>query len=192
MKPKDPQHQASINREPNTYQTGFTAPPKKYSVLVTVLLVLVVFLSGLVSLLGLMNFKLFSDLYEEQMDEVPVAIKEGSLPEPQDYEEVIPSGMVTKIIGLAGDMVTTVYQQHFQLPEGLFITYVEDGTTAHKQGIRVGDVLTHLEGIKITEENQIQEFLEDRPIGDTFEAVVYRRDTNTHLTVHLTVEEASS
>lgn len=189
MKPKN-QQQAPIDWEPSTYQTGFTAPPKKYSVLVAVLLVLVVFLSGLVSLLGLMNFRLFSDLYEEQMDEVPVSIKEGF--ETQDLEEVAPSGMVTKIIGLAGDPVTAVYQQHFQLPEGLFITYVEDGTSAHKEGIRVGDVLTHLEGTKITDEDQLRAFLEDRPIGDTFEAVVYRRDSNTHLTVHLTVEEALS
>lgn len=192
MKSKDQNPRSSMDWEPNTYQTGFTAPPKKYSGLVAVLLVLVVFLSGLVSLLGLMNFRLFSDLYEEQMDEVPVSIKEGVSPDTQDLEEVAPSGMVTKIIGLAGDPVTTVYQQHFQLPEGLFITYVEEGTSAQKQGIRVGDVLTHLENIKITDEAQIQQFLEDRPIGDTFEAVVYRRDTNTHLTVHLTVEEALS
>lgn len=192
MKRKKQETQYPDPREHSTYQTGSTTPPKKYSLLVAILLVLVVFLSGLASILGLLNFKMFSAFYEqEQAKQISLSPEVGNdLSEVQ--ENSIPSALGTKIIGITGDTVTPVYQQHFQLPEGLFITYVEEGTSAHAQGIQEGDVLISLGDTRITHQQHIQDFLEDRAIGDTFEAVIYRRDTDTRLTVRLTVEEASS
>lgn len=187
MKHNDREPQTS---QPNTYQTGFTTPPKKYSILVVILLVLVVFLSGLVSLMGLLNFKMFSTLYEEEhQQEVPVSLENQQLIGAAAPETTTPE---TKIIGITGESVTAVYQRHFQLPEGLFITFVAEGTSAHRQGIQEGDVLVSLEDIKITTPEQLRTFLEGRTIGDVFEAMIYRRDTDSHFTVRLTVEEAAS
>ena len=48
--------------EPGKYETGRTRPPKSRNGLIAVLLVIVIFLSGLVSFLGLLNVKLFAQL----------------------------------------------------------------------------------------------------------------------------------
>ena len=48
--------------ESGKYETGRTSPPKSHNGLIAVLLVVVIFLSGLVSFLGLLNVKLFAQL----------------------------------------------------------------------------------------------------------------------------------
>ena len=48
--------------EPGKYETGRTKPPKNHHGLIAVLLVVVIFLSGLVSFLGVLNVRLFAQL----------------------------------------------------------------------------------------------------------------------------------
>ena len=48
------------------YGTGNTMPPKSYSGIIALLLVLVIFLSGIVSLLSFMNIKLFQELSHQK------------------------------------------------------------------------------------------------------------------------------
>ena len=48
--------------EPGIYETGRTRPPKSHTGVIAVLLVVVIFLSGLVSFLGVLNVKLFAQL----------------------------------------------------------------------------------------------------------------------------------
>ena len=58
--------------EPGKYETGRTRPPKSHTGLIAVLLVVVIFLSGLVSFLGVLNVKLFAELKalpQEEEDE---------------------------------------------------------------------------------------------------------------------------
>ena len=47
------------------YGTGRTEPPKNHSGIIALLLILVIFLSGIVSLLSFMNIKLFHQLSEQ-------------------------------------------------------------------------------------------------------------------------------
>ena len=47
---------------PGKYETGRTKPPKNHTGLIAVLLVVVIFLSGLVSFLGILNVRLFAQL----------------------------------------------------------------------------------------------------------------------------------
>jgi hypothetical protein len=178
--------------EPNTYRTGSTTPPKAHSRLVAILLVLVVFLAGLVSILSLLNIRLFSTFYESQLQkEVPLSLEIGHYPEddliPGEPEPVSASG--NKSIGIQGDTVTPVYQKHFKLPEGLFITYVDEQSTAHRQGVQEGDVLISLEGVPITGEDSLEAFLEAHAPGEECTALVYRRDTDEQLRVTLTIEQ---
>ena len=48
--------------EPGKYETGRTKPPKSHTGLIAMLLVVVIFLGGLVSFLGVLNVKLFAQL----------------------------------------------------------------------------------------------------------------------------------
>ena len=54
--------------EPSIYGTGRTRPPKNRGGLVAVLLVIVIFLGGLVSVLGILNVKLFAQLNDQSKE----------------------------------------------------------------------------------------------------------------------------
>jgi len=57
------------------YGTGNTRPPKNHGGIIALLLIVVIFLSGIISVLGLMNVKLFQELKQQnkQEQEMPVS-----------------------------------------------------------------------------------------------------------------------
>lgn len=178
--------------EPNTYRTGSTTPPKAHSRLVAILLIMVVLLAGLVTILSVLNIQLFSAFYQmQQPEDVPLSLEIGHYPEtdliPGDADAISVIG--SKSIGIMGDIVTPVYQKHFHLPEGLFITHVAEKSTAHAQGIREGDVLISLGDIPMTQADSLKNFLEERTLGEECTALIYRRDTDEHFRITLKIEE---
>ena len=48
--------------DPSIYGTGRTKPPKNHGGIIAILLVIIIFLGGLVSVLGILNVKLFTQL----------------------------------------------------------------------------------------------------------------------------------
>ena len=55
--------------EPGLYETGRTRPPKSHGGLIALLLVIVIFLGGLVSVLGILNVRLFAQLQDRPPEE---------------------------------------------------------------------------------------------------------------------------
>ena len=54
------------------YGTGNTRPPKNHTGIIAALLVVVIFLSGITSALGLMNIRLFQELKQQKKEEEPL------------------------------------------------------------------------------------------------------------------------
>ena len=66
--------------EESSWQTGSTHPPKSRSGMIAVLLVLVIFLSGIVTVLGVLNVKLFQQLKaQEQEQDLAISYSAESL-----------------------------------------------------------------------------------------------------------------
>ena len=88
--------------EPGIYETGRTRPPKSHNSLITVLLVVVIFLSGLVSFLGVLNVKLFAQLnaLPEKEDESVSFVSEEDHEEPMVIQETV--GMSSQQIMVSG------------------------------------------------------------------------------------------
>lgn len=178
------------DNQDNLYRTGSTTPPKGHSGLVAVLLVLVIFLSGLVSILSLLNIKMFSAFYKTQQQEVPLSLEISKTPAQNGLpEHVEPETVGSRSIGIHGDGITPVYQQHFHLPEGLFITYVEEGSPAQKQDIREGDILLSLDDSPIPDEQSLGRFLEQKEPGEPCTALIYRLENKKQLSVQLIIKE---
>lgn len=174
----------------NTYRTGSTTPPKAHSRLVAILLVMVVLLSGLVSILSVLNIRLFSAFHAvAQPDDLSLSLEISSEPEHDLFPDDAVSVSGEKTIGIVGDMITPVYQKHFHLPQGLFITHVAAGSTAHEQGIEEGDVLISLGDVSMTDEDSLIMFLAESELGEEFPAVVYRRDMDKQLKFTLKIEK---
>lgn len=177
--------------EPNTYQTGSISPPQAKNGLIAILLVLVTLLAGMVSILSMMNIRLFSVLKNRQIQQAPLTLQSAvdTVDRPLNGEDALIRAVDNKSIGIAGDPITPVYQQHFQLPEGLIITYVEENAQAALQGVEEGDVLLSLNAITIPDPEALLRFLDTQEVGDECTAEIYRRDTNERYTVTLMIEE---
>ncbi len=176
------------DNQDNLYRTGSTTPPKGHSGLLAILLVLVILLAGLVSILSLLNIRMFSAFYQAQKQEAAVSLELSQLPSEGDSMNPEEEAAF-KSIGITGEAITPVYQQHFDLPEGLFITFVEDGSAAQKQHIQEGDVLLSLDGLPITDEQSLKSFLAQKNPGDLCTARIYRLEDEQQLCVELTIEE---
>ena len=92
--------------DPSIYGTGRTSPPKNHGGIIALLLVIVIFLGGLVSVLGILNVKLFTQLNsqpDKDPDSLSVVAETGINPietaptaipsEPTGHAAMHPSGL---------------------------------------------------------------------------------------------------
>lgn len=172
--------------EPNTYQIGATPTPRPSRGPMAVMLVLIVILAGLLSMSGMLNVRLFATLYSQEPTQPPLSLNETAETLPTEAEAE-PISDHRPGIGIAGDTVDELHQQHFQLPEGLFITEVSQD--ASQQGIQEGDVLLSLEGCPITNQLSLDSLLQNIDIGEPVRVTIYRHGGDEEISVELTVTE---
>lgn len=90
-------------------------------------------------------------------------------------------------LGLEVETISALYQNYWNLPSGLMITYVYPGSTAQQQGLRPGDILIALDGQRITSREDLYQMLYSQEMGKEVIAVIYRQ--NVKFTVVLTIDE---
>ena len=105
-------------------------------------------------------------------------------------DQLILQGYVSgrPFLGITGEQVSEVHRYYYGLPEGLFITEIMAGSDAQSKGLMEGDILISLDGVKITDPEQLTQLLYGYEVGDTIQVVIFRRDRQ--YTVELTIEEA--
>ena len=170
------------NETAGTYETGVTQPGKSYRGVIAVLLMAVIFLSGVVTALGLVNVHLFRKLQAEGTSPVaPVsfeAAEEGVSPYARmDVGTNVPE------LGIWYVMVSGICNQYYEIPMGLMVT-----SENHKD-IRSGDVLRAINGQLIETEQALQEVLAACETGEQVELTFYRPSEKKELKVILPVEK---
>lgn len=111
------------------YRTGRTAPQKKHNGIIALLLILVIFLGGLVSVLGIMNIHLLDKL-RQAGGETPLSFAEG------DLIPVEPEGNSLTVGGITVQEMPEMYSQLYDLPAGLYVV-----DTPENMPVIPGDVL---------------------------------------------------
>ena len=159
-----------VHNDPGTWQTGRTEPPKRHSTLISVLLVLVILLSGISTALSILNFKLYKELTRPEAVP-PVAFSRGEDIAPAAYHE---EDLKFPQVGLQGMVIPEVYQRYYKLPAGFYISRVEPGSQAAAQGIVTGDIITTVNDIPITENSAISDVLDDTNEGQELLVHIYR------------------
>ena len=93
-------------------------------------------------------------------------------------------------LGITGESISSFYQFYYHLPNGLYITEVEEGSSADELGITAGDILISIDGVRITDNDALKKQVYSYNPGDTVEIVIYRSGKQYSAT--LTVGEATN
>ena len=142
-----------MNEHYYEYRTGHTHPKKSRNGPVAFLLICVIFLAGIVSLLGLLNIHLFRQLQQTDFTS-PISFSQGgTLPASADALSLSMAGMTLQEL-------PSLYQKLYDLPEGLYVTHVSAGSSAEQRGIAPGNVLLFVDGVAVTQLDALQGILE--------------------------------
>lgn len=177
MSEKREKTEYTVEQAGSTYETGSTKPPKSYMGVILVLLGLVIFLGGIVTALGFTNLRLFRALADQpEAASSAVAFSDGDTP-------VAASQAQQTGLGFSGETVSEFWHTYHQLPRGIFIQSVEEGSQAARQGVLPGDILIRVNDEPIRSLEELQVLLEQLDSAQTVTIVVYRDETELTLPV---------
>ena len=90
-------------------------------------------------------------------------------------------------LGITGVDVTEAEAQRFNLPQGVYVYGVSEGSAAFEAGIRQGDIITAIEGTTVSTMEELNEIKNGYNAGDTVKITIYRSGENIDL--NLTLQE---
>jgi len=98
-------------------------------------------------------------------------------------ESIIEKGYVSKpYIGVSVSTVSSETQS-YGLPQGAAVKSVVDDSPAAKAGLKVNDIITHINGNAITGSSDLTKHVNNAAIGSTIKLTVYRQGKTIDLTV---------
>ena len=104
-------------------------------------------------------------------------------------EDLINNGYVTgrPQFGITGVTVTESDAERLNMPQGVYVYSVTDGSAAYDAGIRQGDVITAVEGEEIKDMDALNEAKNQHNAGDTIQITLFRAGET--INVDLTLQE---
>ena len=107
-------------------------------------------------------------------------------------DELIENGYVAgrPAIGISGDSLPSYYRTYYRLPDGVYVTSVNEGSDAKAKGIREGDIVTAINGERICSIDELNTVKNQYAAGDEVTLTVYRSGTYYEVTVTL-VDQAT-
>ena len=123
---------------------------------------------------GITNMKMMS--YYSSIEGIGFAIPSTTVK--AVVSDLIKYGYVPRTsIGITVGPVPETAKKNFNLPEGLYVSDVTEGSDAEKQGIQVGDVITAVNGQKVTQTTEVNDVKDKLSLGDSITFTIYRKDT---------------
>ena len=91
-------------------------------------------------------------------------------------EQLLSQGYVSgrPTLGIHGELLSSFYQHYYQLPAGLYVNSVDDGSPADRAGIGPGDILLYVDENPITTMDSLINVLSGHHIGDSVSTIIYR------------------
>lgn len=88
-------------------------------------------------------------------------------------------------LGLQAQTITQELSKILYVSEGIVITNIYDGGPSDKAGLKRGDVITEVDGLKIKEIKELQNIISTKFAGETITLKIYREDSQKILSVTL-------
>ena len=153
-------------RYTNEYRTGRTHPRKNRNGLIAFLLILVIFLCGVVSVLGMMNIRLFRKL-QQAGTKTPLSFATG------DITPVEPEGDCLTVGGITVQEMPDMYPEMYDLPKGLYVIDAPEGGP-----VLPGDVLLSFDNTIVGDLAVLNALQETCKAGQRIEMTFYRQDAD--------------
>lgn len=88
-------------------------------------------------------------------------------------------------IGISQQEVTSQISQMYNMPEGIYVVSVEEGSAAANAGIMKGDIITKFDGSSISSYSDLQKTLQYYAAGDSATITVQRPQNGEYVSVEL-------
>ena len=122
---------------------------------------------------GITNMKIMSS-YFATVEGIGFAIPSSVVKEVAD--QLIRLGYVPgePTIGIVAGAVSQTAMDVYDLPEGVYVSQVNEGSDALKKGLQVGDVIVAVNGQNVTTVSEVNLIKEGLSVGDTITLTIYR------------------
>ncbi len=90
-------------------------------------------------------------------------------------------------LGISGEDVGASMSNGYNMPVGLYITRVVEGSAAEKAGVKTGDILTAFDKMSVSGMSQLRNYLQYYKEGEKVEITVKRLNDGNYEEVNLTV-----
>lgn len=88
-------------------------------------------------------------------------------------------------IGISLQEVTSQISQMYNMPEGIYVVSVEEGSAAANAGIMKGDIITKFDGSSISSYSDLQKTLQYYAAGDNVTVTVQRPQNGEYVSIEL-------
>lgn len=102
-------------------------------------------------------------------------------------EELIQYGYIKDrpYIGIQGSDLDATYAQMYNIPQGIYVQYVDPESDAYSKGLKKGDIITAVNGVKISNMAELDEQKNNHSPGDTITLSVYRNTRTVDIKIIL-------
>lgn len=102
------------------------------------------------------------------------------------------NGIVAPYFGVHASDIPSYLTEDGSLPSGVYVTKIETASPAMSCGLQSGDIITEIDGEKVSSLSQFLNLLYARSSGDTISITIMRQthDAYTQLTLSATLEDA--
>ena len=138
--------------------------------------------------IGINTMKIGTFVNDANVEGLGFAIPSTTVKEIVD--QLISQGYVSgrPYLGIAIQDLSSIDRLYYHLPQGVWISAVEENSDAAAKGIAPGDLLLSVDNTRITSSDALTSLLYSYEAGDTIQVVIYR--SGMQYTLELTIGEA--
>lgn len=102
------------------------------------------------------------------------------------YEQLIEKGKVSRpYIGISGSNLSENIAKRYNLPVGIYVEEISEDSNAKDSGLKVGDVITAINGTNVTTMQELNAVKNKLQIDDTATLTIYRSGETLEITIKL-------
>lgn len=103
--------------------------------------------------------------------------------------DIMENGYVTGkgYLGVNGQTIDSMTSQYYNMPQGVYVNYVEAGSCADDAGIKLYDIIIQVDSKAITTRDELSSAVKSCSAGDEVDVIVWR--SGEYLTLTVTMDE---